>query len=110
MAKEDKSKTTSKKKEHEISGAAAIIRHLRDSTGENRIQFAEHVGIPVRTIDDWENGRRVPPDYIPRMIAYQLELEKLKAEILEAKQAEAMEEAEEETAEGVTNESDDEQA
>ena len=82
MAKEDKSKTTSKKKEEEISGAAAIIRRLRESTGENRIQFAEHVGIPVRTIDDWENGRRVPPDYIPRMIAYQLELEKLKEALL----------------------------
>ena len=106
MAKEDKSKITSKKKDQEISGAAAIIRRLRESTGENRIQFAEHVGIPVRTIDDWENGRRIPPDYIPRMITYQLELEKLKAEILAAKQAEAMEE----TAEDITNESDDKQA
>ena len=106
MAKEDKSKITSKKKDQEISGAAAIIRRLRESTGENRIQFAEHVGIPVRTIDDWENGRRIPPDYIPRMITYQLELEKLKAEILAAKQAEAMEE----TAKDITNESDDKQA
>ena len=109
MAKVGKSKTNSKKKEEEISGAAAIIRRLRESTGENRIQFAEHVGIPVRTIDDWENGRRVPPDYIPRMIAYQLELEKLKAEMLEAKQAEAMKEAEAASDE-TTNESDDEQA
>ena len=67
------------------------------------------MGIPVRTIDDWENGRRVPPDYIPRMIAYQLELEKLKAEILEAKQEEVMKEAEAASDE-TTNESDDEQA
>ena len=109
MAKEDNSKNTSKKKDHEISGAAAIIRRLRESAGENRIQFAEHVGIPVRTIDDWENGRRVPPDYIPRMIAYQLELEKLKAEILEAKQAEARKEAEA-ASDDTTNESDGEQA
>ena len=108
MAKEDKSKNTSKKKEEEISGAAAIIRRLRESTGESRIQFAEHVGIPVRTIDDWENGRRVPPDYIPRMIAYQLELEKLKSEMLEAKQAESRKEAEAASDE-TTNESDDEQ-
>ena len=109
MAKEDKSKITSKKKDQEISGAAAIIRRLRESTGENRIQFAEHVGIPVRTIDDWENGRRVPPDYIPRMIAYQLELEKLKAEMLEAKQAEARKE-DEAASDDTTNESDDKQA
>ena len=109
MAKEDKSKTTSKKKDQEISEAAAIIRRLRESTGENRIQFAEHVGIPVRTIDDWENGRRVPPDYIPRMIAYQLELEKLKAEMLEAKQAEARKE-DEAASDDTTNESDGEQS
>ena len=66
------------------------------------------MGIPVRTIDDWENGRRVPPDYIPRMIAYQLELEKLKSEMLEAKQAEAMKEAET-ASDDTENESDDEQ-
>ena len=109
MAKEGKSKTTSKKKEEEISGAAAIIRRLRESTGESRIKFAEHVGIPIRTIDDWENGRRVPPDYIPRMIAYQLELEKLKAEMLEAKQAEARKE-DEAASDDTTNESDGEQS
>ena len=103
MAK-DKKETSNKKQE--LGEAAAMIRSLRESTGENRIQFAAHVGIPLRTIDDWENGRRVPPDYIPRMIAYQLELEKLKAEMFAAKQAEAMEE----TAEDITNESDDEQA
>ncbi len=106
MAK-DKKETSNKKQE--LGEAATMIRSLRESTGENRIQFAEHVGIPVRTIDDWENGRRVPPDYIPRMIAYQLELEKLKAEILEAKQEEAMKEAEAASDE-TTNESDDEQA
>ena len=106
MAK-DKKETSNKKQE--LGEAATMIRSLRESTGENRIQFAEHVGIPVRTIDDWENGRRVPPDYIPRMIAYQLELEKLKAEMLEAKQAEARKEAEAASDE-TTNESDDEQA
>lgn len=106
MAK-DKKETSNKKQE--LGEAATMIRSLRESTGENRIQFAEHVGIPVRTIDDWENGRRVPPDYIPRMIAYQLELEKLKAEMLEAKQAEARKEAEA-ASDDTTNESDGEQS
>ena len=106
MAK-DKKETSNKKQG--LGEAATMIRSLRESTGENRIQFAEHVGIPVRTIDDWENGRRVPPDYIPRMIAYQLELEKLKAEILEAKQAEARKEAEA-ASDDTTNESDGEQS
>lgn len=43
----------------------------------NQREFAEHVGISVRTIQDWETGRRVPPDYIPRLLRYLLAYEKL---------------------------------
>ena len=56
------------------------IRELRESVGENRRQFSDHIGIPIRTIEDWEAGRRTPPAYIPRLIAYQLEYEKLTEE------------------------------
>ena len=34
-------------------------------------------GIPVRTLEDWEASRRTPPEYIPRLIAYQLKYEEL---------------------------------
>lgn len=57
---------------------AKRIRELRESVGENRTEFSKHIGIPVRTIEDWESGRRTPPEYIPRLIAYQLEYEKMK--------------------------------
>lgn len=53
------------------------IRNLRKETGLNRREFSEHVGIPLRTIEDWEAGRRKPPEYIPRLIKYQIEYEKL---------------------------------
>ena len=53
------------------------IKELRESTGMKRKEFSEHTGIPVRTLEDWEAGRRTPPEYIPRLIAYQLEYEKL---------------------------------
>ena len=43
----------------------------------SRKDFSEHTGIPVRTLEDWEAGRRTPPDYIPRLIAYQLKYEEL---------------------------------
>ena len=56
------------------------IRELRESVGENRRQFSDHIGIPIRTLEDWEGGRRTPPAYIPRLIAYQLEYEKLTKE------------------------------
>ena len=57
--------------------AANSIIHLRERTGLNRTQFAKHLGIPLRTIEDWEAGRRTPPDYIPRLISYQLKYEAL---------------------------------
>lgn len=53
------------------------IRDLRESIGLTRKEFSEHTGIPVRTLEDWEAGRRTPPEYIPRLIAYQLKYEEL---------------------------------
>lgn len=56
---------------------AKIIKELRDSTGMTRKEFSEHTGIPVRTLEDWEAARRTPPEYIPKLIAYQLKYEEL---------------------------------
>lgn len=56
---------------------AKVIKKLRESTGMSRKDFSKHTGIPVRTIEDWESARRTPPDYIPRLIAYQLKYEEL---------------------------------
>ena len=57
--------------------AAEIIKGLRDKTGMTRKAFSDHLGIPVRTVEDWEKGKRTPPEYIPRLIAYQLKYEEL---------------------------------
>lgn len=56
---------------------ADTIKELRESTGMSRKAFSEHTGIPVRTLEDWEAGRRTPPAYIPRLIAYQLKYDEL---------------------------------
>ena len=57
----------------ELSGK---IRALREETGLNRKQFAEHFQIPLRTVEEWEAGRRKPPKYIPRLIKYQIMYER----------------------------------
>lgn len=57
--------------------SAKIIKELRESIGLSRKQFSEHTKIPVRTLEDWEAGRRTPPEYIPRLIEYQLKYEEL---------------------------------
>ena len=59
----------------ESMDTAKTIKELRESTGMSRKEFSEHTGIPVRTLEDWEAGRRTPPDYLPRLIAYQLKFE-----------------------------------
>ncbi len=56
---------------------ANVIKELRASTGMTRKAFSEHTGIPVRTLEDWEAGRRTPPEYIPRLIGYQLKYEQM---------------------------------
>ena len=60
--------------------AAKTIKELRESIGMSRKEFSEHTGIPVRTLEDWEAARRTPPEYIPRLIAYQLKYEELMKE------------------------------
>lgn len=62
---------------------AGTIKELRQSTGMTRKEFSDHTGIPVRTLEDWEAARRTPPDYIPRLIAYQLKYEALSDRIKE---------------------------
>ena len=51
---------------------AQKIKELRKSAGMTRKEFSEHTGIPV--------ARRTPPEYIPRLIDYQLKYEKLMQE------------------------------
>ena len=57
------------------------IKELRIKTGLKRKEFSEHIGIPLRTIEDWEAGRRNPPEYIPKLIDYQLKYEELMNEL-----------------------------
>lgn len=57
--------------------AATVIKRLREENGLSRKEFSIHTGIPVRTVEDWEAGRRTPPDYIPKLISYQFKYEKM---------------------------------
>ena len=53
------------------------VRELRESTGMNRKQFCAYFGIPYRTMTEWELGHRKLPDYVLRMMAYQVRMENL---------------------------------
>ena len=57
--------------------SAEKIRILREKTGLSRKDFSIPIGIPLRTVEEWEAGRRRPPEYVPRLIEYQLKYEEL---------------------------------
>ena len=54
------------------------IRELRESTGMSRKEFCEYFSIPYRTMTDWERDQRHAPDYVVRLLEYQIQMEGLR--------------------------------
>ena len=52
------------------------IRELRKETGLSQSKFSAKFGIPVRTLQQWEQGISAPPGYVVRMMAYIMRMEK----------------------------------
>lgn len=53
------------------------LRKLRESTGMNRKEFCEYFEIQYMTETDWELGNRRVPQYLLRLMAYKIKIEKL---------------------------------
>ena len=58
--------------EAERQKMACAFKAIREKSGMNRKDFAEWLGIPYRTMQEWELGRRVMPEYVLRLIAYKV--------------------------------------
>ena len=46
------------------------IKLLRETTGLTQQRFADLLGIPKRTIENWESGTSRPPEYVVRLISF----------------------------------------
>lgn len=57
---------------------AYAFKVIREESGMNRKVFSEWLGIPYRTMQEWELGRRMMPEYVLRLIAYKVANEKQK--------------------------------
>ena len=55
---------------------ASAFAYIRSQTGMNKKEFAEYLGIPYRTLQDWELGNTQAPEYVLRLIAYKVQMEK----------------------------------
>ncbi len=44
--------------------SSVSISELRSLAGISRPEFSRRYGVPIRTLEDWEAGRRTPPKYV----------------------------------------------
>ena len=58
-----------------VMDISARIKELRKKTGLSQSKFSAKFGIPVRTLQQWEQGISAPPEYLVRMMAYIMLLE-----------------------------------
>lgn len=52
------------------------FKELLQQSGMNIKQMSDYFKIPYRTAQDWNAGRRTPPEYLLGLMAYKLEKEK----------------------------------
>ena len=60
---------------------AYAFKVIREQAGMNRKDFSAWLGVPYRTMQEWELGRRMMPEYVLRLIAYKVLNEKQKGRI-----------------------------
>ena len=44
------------------------IKEMREMLGDTQESFAIRYGIPKRTIENWEENKSKPPDYVVRLL------------------------------------------
>ena len=48
------------------------IKELRALTGLTQAKFSEKYNIPKRTIESWEMGIRIPPEYVIELLEFKI--------------------------------------
>ena len=57
---------------------------IRKILGISRAEFSRRYGIPTRTLEEWDAGRRTPPEYVVSLLERCVREDKLK-ELVEEK-------------------------
>lgn len=52
------------------------ITEIREMSGLSRAAFSRQYKIPVRTLEDWESGKRTPPEYVLELLARAVAIDK----------------------------------
>lgn len=48
------------------------LKQARQQAGLTQAQMSEQLGIPKRTIEDWERGISTPPKYVEQLVIEKL--------------------------------------
>lgn len=62
-------------RKEELADQINRIKEARAELGLNRREFSDYMQIPLRTIEEWEAGRRKMPPYVLRLIEYYIKTE-----------------------------------
>jgi DNA-binding transcriptional regulator YiaG len=49
------------------------IKEAREQLGLSRAEMSRLFEIPVRTLEEWDAGRRTPPPYVEKLIVEKLQ-------------------------------------
>ena len=64
-----------------VTIASCRIKTLRQYQNMTQAEFAWYLGIPLRTIVEWEAGRRNPPIYVVNLIENKFDYDRLRIAI-----------------------------
>lgn len=64
-------------KNKQIENQIDTLKRVRGEIGMNRTEFSRYMDIPLRTLEEWEAGRRQAPEYVLRLIAYYVRMQQL---------------------------------
>ena len=62
-------------KDGEARSRGERFKELREMIGMNRKDFADYLGVPYRTMTEWERDTRVMPNYVFALIEYKIKNE-----------------------------------
>jgi DNA-binding transcriptional regulator YiaG len=51
------------------------IKEMREFLGISRAEFSRRYHIPARTLEDWEAGKRTPPEYVLELLEFRIKNE-----------------------------------
>lgn len=64
-------------KKGSVENQICTLKGLRERLDMNRTEFSRYMDIPLRTLEEWEAGRRQMPEYVLRLIVYYVKVQQI---------------------------------